>query len=250
VFKKLKLTKFSLGIILTVFISIFLWNPPTIHALSCSPYEAVYVSAFEHGQFIDGFAVKYKWTRNACDSRPIVIDNFENIENIVRLESQILNREISSGIYQLSTFSNCQEFREWCAERTKLELLSLNPAELTEYKSKWQKKESAEYFSILLEKWSVTFIVVGIVGFFILWPWILIKVRPNLQKQLPWLLFLAIFLQFFLLFYLYVETQIYYGSYGLWQATKFISISLLILTIIIELMIIITRMMKSKKFKS
>lgn len=243
----MKITKAKkvFGIILSVvvFVNIFFLNTTEVHALSCLPPENIFVAAYEQGTFVDGFVVEYRGTGNWCDTRPVVSERTENLQNVFSIVSQNLSQAVSSGVYQLSTRCRADRWEEWCAKETTLEQLSSNSADLDRYKSKWQQREQDKIRSVTTQKWSVAAIIVAIVALAILWPWILVKIWPNSRKRLSLLLIVAILLQASLTLIL---SGMFIWSYGLWQSTASISSTVLGLSIIGEIVFLIVRKIKSR----
>ena len=226
-----------------VFANAFFLNTTEVSALSCAFPKNIFVAAYEQGIFIDGFVVEHKGTGNSCDTRPIVNERTENLQNIFSIASQNLNQVVSSGVYQLSTRCLAERWDEWCTKDTSLEQLSSNSTELTRYKSEWQQKEQDGLRSATTQKWSVVAIIVAIAALALLWPWILVKIWPNLRKRLSLFLIIAILLQAPLALIL---QGMFIWSHSLWQATASISSVVLGLFILIEIIFLIVRKIRSR----
>src|SRR3989338_1800625 len=159
--KTIKMKKvFGTMLSVAVFANAFFLNTTEVSALSCAFPKNIFVAAYEQGIFIDGFVVEHKGTGNSCDTRPIVNERTENLQNIFSIASQNLNQVVSSGVYQLSTRCLAERWDEWCTKDTSLEQLSSNSTELTRYKSEWQQKEQDGLRSATTQKWSVVAIIV------------------------------------------------------------------------------------------
>ncbi|OGG18365.1 hypothetical protein A3D78_03975 [Candidatus Gottesmanbacteria bacterium RIFCSPHIGHO2_02_FULL_39_14] len=235
---------FSLISLFVVLVGIFsLFGPTEVYALSCRFPKNIFIGSYQQGTFIDGFVVRYRGTGNWCDTRPVVDDNKNNLPSVFSLVSQNLGHEISTGVYQLST--RCEDrWSEYCAEETTLERLTNNSAELDRYKSEWQQKEQDGLRSVTTQKWSVVAIIIAIVALVILWPWILTRIWPNLRKRVPSFLIIAILLQAPLVLIL---PGMFIWSHGLWQLTALISSGVLGFSILVEIIFLIVRKIKSRK---
>ena len=235
---------FSTVLSVAVFVNVFFLSTTEVHALKCVPPENIFVATYEQGTFVDGFAIEQRGTGNWCDTRPVVSERTENLQSAFLLASQNLKQEVSSGVYQLSTRCLTDRWDEWCAKKTTLTQLSSNSADINRYKSEWQQKEQEELRSATTQKWSVAAIIVVIVALAILWPWILVKIWPNLRRRLFLFLIIAILLQAPFALILYGGPFIW--SYGLWQLTALASSAVLGLSILGEIIFLIVRKIKSR----
>src|SRR3990167_7276300 len=129
--KTIKMKKvFGTMLSVAVFANAFFLNTTEVSALSCAFPKNIFVAAYEQGIFIDGFVVEHNGTGNSCDTRPIVNERTENLQNIFSIASQNLNQVVSSGVYQLSTRCLAERWDEWCTKDTSLEQLSSNSTEM------------------------------------------------------------------------------------------------------------------------
>ncbi|OGM90335.1 hypothetical protein A2755_04055 [Candidatus Wolfebacteria bacterium RIFCSPHIGHO2_01_FULL_48_22] len=243
----MKVTKakkvFSIILPITVFVSVFFLSTTEVHALSCIPPQNIFVVAYEQGNFLDGFTIEHRLTGNICDTRPVVRERTDNLQSAFTTASQNLNKSVSTGVYQLSTRCLAGRWDEWCVKESTFEQLSSNPSELARHKSEWQIKEQEELRSVTTQKWSVAVIIVAIVALAILWPWILVKIWPNLRKRLSLFLIIAILLQAPLALIL---QWMFIWSHRLWQTTASISSVVLGLFILIEIIFLIVRKIRSR----
>ena len=244
IMKTIEIKRF-LGIMLSVAVlaNVFFLSTTKVSALSCAFPKSIFIAAYEQGTFVDGFVVEHRGIGNWCDTRPVVNERSENLQNTFSIASQNLNQAVSSGVYQLSTRCLADRWDEWCAKDTALEQLSINSTELARYKSEWQQKERDGLRSATTQKWSVTAIIVAIAALALLWPWILVKVWPNLRKRLSLFLIIAILLQAPLALIL---QGMFIWSHGLWQAMASISSIVLGLSILVEIIFLIVRKIRSR----
>ena len=224
----------------------FFFNTADVHALSCLPPENIFVAAYEQGKFTGGFVIEHKGTGNMCDTRPVVSERNENLQSVFTTASQNLNEIISSGVYQLSTRCWADRWDEWCSKNTKLEQLSANSTELARYKSEWQEKERNGLRAATTQLWLIPAIIVAIVALALFWPWILVKIWPNLRRRLSVFLIVAILLQAPLALIMLGLQGTFIWSYGLWQTTASISSIVLVLSIVCEVIFLIVRKIRSR----
>ena len=240
-------------IILAFFVTIFLLNTKQVAALSCAGPQGVFVASYDQGVFIDGFTVYYVGARGGwCSTRPIISHSasLQSLQNIFAVAGQDLKQVPTSGVYQLIT--PCHDWgdgpQERCGQFSTLEKLSNDFTELALYKTKWQQKERDEWWSTEVRTWLVDAIIIGSTTVAILWPWILMKIWPNLRRRLNWLLIIAILLQAFIL----VSAMLLSGAMGLheprpWQSTADISTNIIILSIVGEIIFLIARKIRLRK---
>ena len=234
----------SIILLVTVFVSLFFLSKNEVHALRCASPQNIFVAAYEQGNFLDGFTIKHRHTGNICDTRPVVSERTDNLQSAFTTTSQNLNKSVSTGVYQLSTRCWADRWDEWCANAATFEQLSNNPSELARYKSEWQIKEQEELRSVATQKWSVAAIIVAVTALAILWPWILVKIWPNLRRRLSLFLIIAILLQAPIALILFGGPFIW--SHDLWQLAAFVSSIILGLSILGEIIFIIVRKVGSR----
>lgn len=219
-------------------------NQVSALTIRCIIPQNIFIAAYEQDTFIDGFVVQHKETEDWCNTRPVVSDHTENIQNIFSIVSHNLSQPVATGIYQLSTRCLAEAWEEKCTQEATLEQLSNDPKELAQYKTQWQEKEKKELLSVTAEKWSVPSIVIAIVVISLLWPWILVKIWPNLRKHLSLFLIIAIVLQIALALKL---PGMFIWSQISWQATASISSIILVLFITGEIIFLVARKIRSIK---
>lgn len=171
------------------------------YALSCLPEPTVLFAAYEQGNFIDGFTVKY-----VCLSGPTVSEGINNLQSVFTTASQGLDSQMLTGVYQLTTSCVAGNLNESCAKAVVFEQLSNNPSEFARYKSEWQVKESEwkieqQERSRLREQLPMP-VFFSVIIPAILAPWILAKVWPNSKRRLLTPLIVAILLQTLLALFL------------------------------------------------
>lgn len=236
--------------IITLVISVLLFlsiiNVNKAYALSCEPPEKIFIAAYEQGVFKNGFIVDNRGTgRGGCDSRQVVSGDIGNLQNVFSSASQNLNQPVSSGIYQLEKRCWKDSLGERCTGEATIKQVSDDPSELLRYKSEWQQKERKELLSAIVELSLTIHIFVTVVTFVILWPWVLLKIWPKLRKRLSSLLIIAILVQAYLIPVL-VDMVMVTWSGDLLRKTALVSVLALLLTIIGEIVFIITRIIKLK----
>ncbi len=239
---KITKTKKCFGTIasVVVFVNIFFLNATETHASICLLPDNIFVAAYEQGVFVDGFVVEHRITGNLmpCDTRPVVSERTENLQNSFAIVSQNLNQTVFSGVYQL-----LEGIAGWYPRENTLKQISSNSSELGRYKSEWQQKEREELRSAITQKWSVVVIIGAIVALAILWPWILVRIWPNLRRRLSWLLVVAILLQAPLaLALILLGMSAWLDSF--WKSAASISSIVLGLSILGEIIIIIVRIVR------
>jgi len=238
---------FSIVFFITAFASISLLIQTNTLAFTCLTPENIFIASYEQGSFLDGFTIKHEYTENmSCVTRLVVSESVDYLQSTFTIASQKLNKPVSTGIYQLS--GRCgtdKEGNDMCTEATTLEQLSNNPSELARHKSEWRIREQQELRSVATEKWSVVAIMVAVVALAILWPWILVRVRPSLLRRLSLVLIAAIILQALIaLVILPILSSIW--SYDLLQLTVSVSFIILGLSILSEIIFIIVKKIRSK----
>lgn len=237
---------FGFTLATVVLASSFFFNTADVHALSCAPPEHFFVGAYEQGKFTGGFAVEPRGTGRMCDTRPVVSERTENLQSIFTTASQKLNKVISSGVYQLSAQCWPDKWNERCFKNIKLEQLSANSTELARYKSEWQEKERDGLRAATTQLWLIPVIIVAIVALALFWPWILVKIWPNLRRRLSVFLIIAILLQAPIALILLGLQETFIWSYGLWQTTASIFSIVLVLSIVGEIIFFIVRKIRSR----
>lgn len=237
---------FRIVLTAVVFLSALSFNIDKAHALSCMPPQNIFIAAYEQGVFANGFVIEHRNTGNWCDTRPVVSDRTENLQNAFSFASQNLNQPISSGVYQLRTLCSASRWEEgrWCMEEITLKQISNSPSELARYKSEWQQKEREALRLVTTQLWSPVAIIVTVVALALIWPWILVRIWPNLRRRLSSLLIVAILLQAPLA--LILKDTFNFWSHSLWQTTASISSMVLLLAIVGEIIFIIIRKIRSR----
>ncbi|MEX0895953.1 MAG: hypothetical protein WDZ94_03370 [Patescibacteria group bacterium] len=161
------------------------------------PQQSTSIAAFEQGVIEDSFVIQYALTGDWCDSRPVVVDSSADLQSHFAFVAKQLDQPISTGVYELS--SPCREaWSDSCSKSTTFQQLSNNPAELAQYEAEWRQKERRALQIASEQELLMPSIIVAVVLFAILWPWILIKIWPKIGSKLPLFLGLAILPQYFL----------------------------------------------------
>jgi uncharacterized membrane protein YqjE len=234
-----KIKNFSgLALIIVVFLGAFSLGVDSVKALSCLPPQNIFIAAYEQNVFINGFVVEYRGTGNLCDTRPVVSDRAENLQSAFSYASQNLNQPISGGVYQLETQCWSETWEEWCAKETTLKQISDTASEMARYKSEWEQKERDELRAVTIQLWLMAAIIVAIAALAIVWPWLLIKIWPNVRRKITTFLIAAILLQVLLAL---IWQGIFIWSHDLCQTIASVSSVALVLAIVAEIIFIIIR---------
>ncbi len=245
------LAKASLFIAFALLVFSLLY-PTVSHAESRMPLYIILIAVCENNSCKEGLGIQHVDTRRyICDSCTVVIEDI-SVENLSFI-SQKLNVGVLNGIYELKTSWQCLHRweDEYCLKDTTIEKLSDNTtiAQLNVLKNvlkdEWKDTEQKARPSVTTQKWSVAAIIVAIVVLAIIWPWILVKIWPNLQKRISLFLIIAILLQVPLT--LFLAGDPFGGAYSLWQFVASSSSIVLYLCILGEIIYLIVRKIRLRK---